>query len=325
MSAFTTEPSRQWRPSGSCALFVCDIASFGAEARTDHIQAHVRASLYEQLRRSFDEAGVPFDSCYREDRGDGVMVAVPPEAGTALLVSSVADRLRAELRRHNDVSSEAAQIRLRVAVHIGEAHSDGNGLVGTSVNHAFRILDAAEFKAALRSTSAHLALIVSQRVYDDIVRHGRDLIDPADYRQVEIQVKETAAIAWIRVPGMRVPDTTQGRDIATRQETPQRTRAVDGRTAPNQILFELVDRLLEIPMITTAGGREQVVSALSPEIAGVIPRHAEARHDTYAIIRTCLDYPQGLQELLDDIRGFAGDSLPVRRLEQTIARLLLQS
>jgi hypothetical protein len=59
------------------------------------------------------------------------------------------------------------------------------------------------------------------------------------------------------------------------------------------------------------------------QIRAVIPRSADARSDTYEIIRTCLDYPGGLQELLRALRGFAGDSLALGRLERAIARLLL--
>ncbi|RAY12802.1 hypothetical protein DPM19_22545 [Actinomadura craniellae] len=300
-------------------MFVCDIAAFGDRRRTDEARTHMRHVLYASLEHGFDKGGVPFEECYREDRGDGAMLAVPPQADTGLLLSSVVDLLRAEVRRHNDFSNEAAQLRLRVAVHTGAAHSDGNGLVGTAVNHTFRILDATPFKDVLRDSGAHLALAVSQRVYEDVVRHGRGLVDPADYRRIEVQVKETSDTAWVRVPGMRLPGTAPGGAVVAPNGSP----AVPPRRAPrprtaNQILFELVDLMLDIPVMAMERNREQVVRMLAPEIAGVIPRHGEARADTLAILRTCLDYSDGLPELLMAIRGFTGDSVPMRRLEQAV-------
>src|SRR5262249_21746003 len=120
--------------------------------------------------------------------------------GADVLLTSLAEQLRAEVRRHNEVSSQAAQMRLRVAVHTGEVRFDGYGLLGTAVNHAFRILDAAPFKEAFRDSPANVGLIVSEPVYDDVVRPGLGLVDPSDYRRISVEVKETVATAWINVP-----------------------------------------------------------------------------------------------------------------------------
>ena len=321
MPQSTRAPSGGWRPSGGCSLFVCDIASFGHASRTDGVQEHLRAVMYAALRGSFDDAKIGYDQCYQEDRGDGAMIAVPPDLDTALLLTSVVDRLRAEVRRHNAVSNAAAQMRLRVAVHTGEVRWDGQGLVGTAVNHVFRLLDAAVFKDALSQSGAGLALIVSQRVHDDVVRHGRGLVDPGDYRQVEVRVKETETTAWIAIPGHRRQGTGPTQEVVPQSDLPSVPPLTRGSDV--QILFELVDRVLDIPLMRAERGREQVVGVLSIDIAGVIPRSAEARSDVHAIIRTCLDYPGGLQEVLQAIRGFVGDSMAVQRLEQTIARLLL--
>ncbi|MFI0357164.1 hypothetical protein [Actinomadura sp. 9N407] len=321
-----------WHPSGLCSQFVCDIAAFGDGKRTDDVRAHVRKALYGGLAESFAAEGIPLDDCHHEDRGDGVMVIVPPHFDTALLITTVVTRLRAAVRRHNAFSSEAAQMRLRVAVHTGEAHWDGTGLVGEAVNHTFRILDAGAFKDLLRDSGADLALIVSQRVYDDVVRHGRELVDPGDYRQIDVEVKETQTTAWVSVPGTGLPNTglpavpNSGAVVPSPHRVPDRDDVPwlpGGEATSNDILFELVDHALEIPQMAAERSRERVVSALPLQIRTVIPRSMDARSDTYEIIRTCLDYPGGLQELLSALRGFAGDSLALGRLERAIARLLL--
>lgn len=195
----------RWTPDGLCSLFVCDIASFGHPARSDLDRHTVRRALYDGLRSSFDDEGVPLADCYREDRGDGAMVLVPPSTDTAILLTSLVDRLKSEVRRHNDVSSTTARMRLRVAVHTGVVRSDANGLIGTAVNHVFRLLEAEALRLSLQRTGADIALIASDRVYEDVIWHGLGLVDPGEYQGVPVRVKETVTTAWIRVPGMRPP------------------------------------------------------------------------------------------------------------------------
>lgn len=315
-----------WRPAGLCAFLVCDIAGFSGSERVDPVRVRVRKAMYDGLGQSLADAGVRLDDCYHEDRGDGVMVVVPPTVGTEVLLTTVVDRLRAEVRHHNEAASDSAQMRLRVAVNVGEAEADGRGIVSTALTHAFRLLDAAQLKEAVAAAETGIAVIVSRRVYDDVVCHGRGLVDPGDYFPVRVQVKETADDAWIMVPGVR-----PGRPGAAVPAVP-----VEGAVAkevgalpsmvedlPPASMFRIVDELLKIPRLRGERGRDQVVGALSLEIAGAVPRSGEARADLFAIVQTCLDYPGGLQQFLQAVKGFVGESMAVRRLEQTIAQALL--
>lgn len=310
-----------WHPKGPCLLFACDIASFGAEARTDPIQKHVRDALYSLVRTSFEESGVDLSRSYQEDRGDGLFIALPLDVGVEPVVSAVPDRLRAELVHYNEKSSEAAQIRLRVSVHLGEAHRDAHGLVGTAVNHMFRLLEAPPLREALSASEAELATVVSDRVFQDFVRHGTGRIVPGDYQRAEIIVKETTTVGWIRIPGLSPALRATQAEV---QEYGARPNSHVRPAAPGaEALFDLVDALQAIPMLAGPAGRDQLIGALSQGMAGVIPRHAEARLDLYAIVRTCLDYPGGLQELRSQLRGFVGDSMLLDAVDQGIARLLL--
>ncbi|HEU5030829.1 MAG TPA: hypothetical protein VFV01_38350 [Spirillospora sp.] len=322
-----------WRPGGLCSFLVCDIAGFSSAERDDPVRVRVRKAMYEGLDRSLAEgAGVRLDDCYHEDRGDGVMVVLPAEVGTERLLTTVVDRLRAEVRHHNRAASESAQMRLRVAVNVGEAVADGHGVVGAELTHAFRLLDAAPLKEAVAAAETAIAVIVSRRVYEDVVRHGRGLVDPGDYYPVEVEVKETEGGAWIMVPGVRPAAAASSGPLALREDgLSERDRDEDDRggvfvppaEVPVPVLFQMVDDLLDIPQMRHERGRERLVGALSPAIAGVIPRAPEAKADLFAILQTCLDYPGGLQQFLQAVRGFAGESMAVRRLERTTARLLL--
>ncbi|TDC67529.1 hypothetical protein E1200_14650 [Actinomadura sp. GC306] len=282
--------------------------------------------MYDGLERSLAELGLRPHEWYEEDRGDGVMVVLPPSVTVESLLTAVVGRLRAEVRHHNGAASETAQMRLRVAVNVGEAESDGRGIVSTALTHAFRLLDAAPLKEAVAEAETGIAVIVSRRVYEDVVAHGRGLVDPGDYYRVEVRVKETSDLAWIMVPGGR-PVRRAEAPAVVEPERPVHGaggRPLEAADVSPVSLFRIVDALLDIGPLRAERGRDQLVGALSADIAGAVPRKAEARLDLYAIVRTCLDYPGGLQDFLQTVRGFVGESMAVRRLEQTIARALLQ-
>src|SRR5262249_34867597 len=111
-----------------CGLFAVDIVGFNGWQRDDDIQIYLHKSLYEMLRDSFDRSDVPWSDCTHEDRGDGVLVVIPPWIPVAGLVA-IPDRLCGLIRRHNYVSSNAAHVQLRAAMHIGPVHHDGHGFV----------------------------------------------------------------------------------------------------------------------------------------------------------------------------------------------------
>jgi hypothetical protein len=351
------ELSGGWVPNGLCSLFVCDIAAFGHPARNDLDRAAVRTALYEGLRKSFDAVEVPFRICYVEDRGDGALMAIPPRADTSVLVTTLIDRLRAEVRRHNHVSVPTAQLRLRVAVHTGVVHFDGNGLVGTAVNLAFRLLEAEQLKLTLSETGADLALIVSIRVYDDVIRHGLGLVDPSEYQRVVIDVKETVMPAWIMVPGIGKPrsaifptpvtviDTRTAAPTAPTPpaapaatsldppalpaaDLPPALPAVGPPTLPAPVaivhpapdLDTLVDLALDIRQLRVRQLREQIVAELPLALTQAITkRRAKGdRAELIAIIRTCSAHPHGLRDLLHVVRQFAGNSAQVTELGRSI-------
>jgi hypothetical protein len=174
-----------------------DIAGFGR--RDQHIQDYVRTAMYALLRRAFTEARVPWPQHpWREDRGDGALVVLSADA-IHQVVDLLVQRLYAGLRRHNKVSSDAAQMTLRMAVHTGFVHPDEHGLSGDAIVRLYRLLDAPAFKDAVRSQHAVLGLVVSQYVYDNVVRHSLGFVDPDSFRKLQIVNKETSVDAWIHL------------------------------------------------------------------------------------------------------------------------------
>ena len=127
--------------------------------------------------------------------------------------------LATELRLHRTASSATNRLRLRVAVHTGLLHSEPAGAwTGTPLRDLARLLDADAVRQALRDTpETDLVLVVSQLVYDTVVRHGYTL-DPAGFRPVRVQVKETDETAWVHIPGTVVPAEPPAATVA--EDTP---------------------------------------------------------------------------------------------------------
>ncbi|MDX3194260.1 tetratricopeptide repeat protein [Streptomyces sp. MN03-5084-2B] len=180
-------------------IVVVDVEGFGAWQRTNHHQLAVRRGLYSCLRTSFDRAGIPWESCETEDRGDGVFVLAPPEVPKCLFVEALPARVVDALAEHNHLHGPEARIRLRLAVHAGEINYDDHGVTAASVNLTFRLANSSELRAALAGSRGILALITSNWFFDEVVRHSITA-RPGTYRNVTVSAKETVTSAWIALP-----------------------------------------------------------------------------------------------------------------------------
>jgi hypothetical protein len=197
----TAKPRRVLPADGRlCTLFAVDIAGFTRPGRDDDIRLYLHKQLYEVLEKAFDDSGIPWARCFHEDRGDGALIVVPPGVACKGIIDPLAERLRGLIRRHNHVSCQAAGIQLRAAAHIGLVEHDGHGFVGGDINLLFRMLEARVLRRALASSSAELALIVSDDIYR-LVRWFPSRVSPDTFQRVRFQVKHTRAWGWTYLPG----------------------------------------------------------------------------------------------------------------------------
>ncbi|MEV4253000.1 hypothetical protein AB0J52_07500 [Spirillospora sp. NPDC049652] len=177
-------------------MVAVDIVSFTDPRRDEEIRLFLRHRLYEQLRDAFVMTLLPWDACYIEDRGDGALVIAPPDVPPHLLLDPLAHHLLALLRRGNRFASDPARMRLRMAAHSGHVERDVHGVAGTAVNDMFRLLDAPRFRDAASGSGADLSMIVSDRLYEEVLTN-RGMLFPELYRQVEVSCKQTTALGWI--------------------------------------------------------------------------------------------------------------------------------
>ena len=219
------------------------------------------------MQGAFGRAGIPWDNCDHEDRGDGVFVLVPAEVPKALLAESLPAALVTALRAHNDRHPGPERIRLRMALHAGEVHYDQHGVTAVAVNLAFRLLDAAPLKAALASSSGVLAVIVSSWFFEEVVRHSGAA---PGYRPAEVAVKETTTTGWICLPDRPVPAGWSGQ--------------VDQQATRLEVRRSLAD--IE-SLLSLSPGRQpaDIALALSNEYRAVLERPILAEEQTLTGVR----------------------------------------
>jgi len=191
-------------PAMHHCIVVVDVEGFGARHRTRADQGAIRHGLYQALQLAFMRSGVGWDDCYHEDRGDGVLILVPPQVPKVMLAAGVPGELAAAIHAHNQAHDTNARIRLRLALHGGEVLHDAYGVTGTAVNLAFRLLEAGQLKQALAGSPGVLAVITSAWFYEEVVRHTEQCA-PATWRRVLVMVKETREDGWISLPDAPYP------------------------------------------------------------------------------------------------------------------------
>jgi hypothetical protein len=178
-------------------------------SRPDPIKGELRNKTYELFETALHKAGI--DSCHHDrfvDRGDGLLALIHPvdQAPKVVLLNRVVPVLSRLLADYNaglpSRSQQQRQLRVRVVMHAGEVHYDANGCFGEALDVAFRLLDAARVKRALRDTAGPLILVISADIYSSIVRHGYDGINDETFHQlVRVQVAGKRYPGWIHIPG----------------------------------------------------------------------------------------------------------------------------
>jgi class 3 adenylate cyclase len=160
-------------------------------SRPDPVKAELRSKLYELFDEALRSAGIRRRHRDRfTDRGDGILALIHPvdQAPKAILLKTAIPAFSQLLTDYNASLPRASrpqrQLRVRVVMHAGEVHYDANGCFGEALDIAFRLLDAAHVKKALRTTADPLILVISGDIYGTIVRHGYDGIDQSAFHQL---------------------------------------------------------------------------------------------------------------------------------------------
>jgi hypothetical protein len=268
--------------------------------------------MYQSLQWAFAEASIAWSDCFLQDVGDSILALAPSEIPKGAFAGVLPMALVAAIEDHNLAHPPEERFKLRLALHAGEVTMDRYGVAAPAVIHACRLLNAQPLKDYLAGSPGNLAMIVSDWFYTDVIRHHAEYA-PEAYRKTDVDVKELNGFGWIRLPDGVLPPE---KPTAKAPAVVQRDLPVFGRprlrpASPD--FYEVVDALEEIPCMQGEHTRGQVVDQL--RFAGMVRYFASRRAHITSILRTCLDFEDGLKELVLVIsEQESGESVPLKRL-----------
>lgn len=289
-----------------------DIAGYGDMDRTRPNYVAMRAGMYESVRRAFAESAIPWEACFIQDLGDSILALAPSDIPKGAFAGKLPEALVTALEEHNAVHPVEEKIKLRLALHAGEVTVDRYGAASSAATLACRLLDAQPLKDNLAGSNGNLAVIVSDWFFTDVIRHHVEYA-PEAYRKTKIGVKEFDGAGWIRLPdGVLPEDPREGVPVVVQHEAPA-FRHVPRLRPASPVFYELVDALEDIPCMQEEQARRQVVDQL--RFAEMVRYFASRRAHITSILRTCLDFEDGLKDLVTAIsEQEKGESIPVKRL-----------
>ncbi|WP_158854539.1 effector-associated domain 2-containing protein [Saccharothrix deserti] len=285
------------------SFVVVDVEGYGDPTRTTHHRLAARAGMHQVLMSAFADCDLPWNDKAVDDAGDSLIVIVPGDVPKSLLADRLPTRVAAKLREHNAVHSHGARLRMRMALHSGEvAYDVFGGKSSPDLIFACRILDADDAKSALKHSNATLVLIASDPFYQSVILHD-PAAHPNAFRLVRADVKEVRAKAWVRLVDDYQPATSV-----------QRLPTPPPQSSKITALRAVVEILLRTPGFDTREGRDLVLRDLP--FAASIARMSTDRADVVSIVRTCENYPGGVETLVDAIRFYAEGTTAMAELDR---------
>ncbi|MEZ7129652.1 hypothetical protein ACBR40_30330 [Nonomuraea sp. AD125B] len=169
----------------------------GDDLRHDSIQS----GLAQVMDRGARETGLRRDTWTRQEAGDGEVIVLPDGEPELRVIDDLIRRVRKALHDHNRERRDDARLRIRVAIGHGVVKRGAMGFVGQVVVTTCRLLDAKAARAALKANPrADLVLILTDRLYEDVVRQLHTSYRPESFTRLEVPTKERTEIAWMWIP-----------------------------------------------------------------------------------------------------------------------------
>ncbi|GAA2111766.1 hypothetical protein GCM10009759_54050 [Kitasatospora saccharophila] len=176
-------------------------------------QSTVQTDLVRLLDEAARRSGLDRTGWERQPQGDAEFDVLPADVPEAVVLGPFVHHLAVCLRMLN-ARAEGPRLRMRLAIDSGVATTAALGHAGPAPVAVARYVNAHQLKAVLAGLlAADLAVIVSDRLYQDVVRSGQPGLDPAQYRRVHVRIKEFLSYGWIRVPGHGADDLREFTDL----------------------------------------------------------------------------------------------------------------
>ncbi|MBF9129466.1 hypothetical protein I0C86_10865 [Plantactinospora sp. S1510] len=183
-------------------LISVDAKGYGGH--TDRRQAAVQEGLLAVLDVAARRAGLHRAGWERQPAGDGELSVLPSTEQEPRVLDDFVRELHSALVSYNEDLVRQAQLRLRLALHFGAAMPAGNGFSGQGVVQVSRLVDSEPVRAILADERIPLAVVISDRLFTDVVAQGHTSLRPGDFRPINVNHKEYGRRAWLRSPGFDI-------------------------------------------------------------------------------------------------------------------------
>jgi hypothetical protein len=214
-------------------------------------QPNLSAAVQDTLASAFDRCGhreIWEERRFPQSTGDGYLLGVLPEV-LPFLIHPFLDSLHEALHEMDEslrAKDRSLRLRLRVSINVGPVPDFGEertDRIGDPTNTTFRLLDSTALRGVLERSNPNvtlLAAIISQRVFDDVIRAGyAPAVHPDRLEQVTAEVpdKDFAEPAWIYVPRpSRLPTGAGTRTSAPVVDAPASGPVKEYRNVGQQII-----------------------------------------------------------------------------------------
>ncbi|HEX6342858.1 hypothetical protein [Umezawaea sp.] len=180
-------------------LVCCDLRKYGAA--DDQLQGILQELLVQSLDRAGVAAGLDRTTWHRQPKGDEEFAVLPPDTPERPVVDDYVRALNAELRSVNRYRVPEAKVRMRMALHHGAVVDGANGFPGKDAVLVSRLLNSEAAHQALEDfPNADLVVVLSEHLYDTLVAGGHTSLNPADFRRVDVTVKNFSGHGRMWIP-----------------------------------------------------------------------------------------------------------------------------
>jgi hypothetical protein len=191
-----------WSSAGPVRRIVTVSDAEGYSKRRDDEQRDLQNRMADIQVQAACNARLDLQQAITQGTGDGSLVAWPPGTSELDVVTHYISELCCELERVNQSLSRGSRIRLRLAISAGLVEPAANGITGQAAIRASVLVNSDPLRKALRNAPrSSLAVILDDKLFDDVVKTGRRGLRPEAYERVVITDKGGAEhVGWITVP-----------------------------------------------------------------------------------------------------------------------------
>ncbi|MEU4830100.1 hypothetical protein [Streptosporangium sp. NPDC023615] len=215
---------------GRALIVSSDLRGYGRG--TDKRHEAMQRGFIDLHREAADSAGLNRHRWAIQPEGDGELAVLPANEPDPLVVDQYIRALHQGLVEYNEGLGADLRLRLRVALAFGTAYPSANGYAGQAVVEASRLVNWRPLKKIFDDREdVNIVLILSQRVFEDVVRQGHTSYASDDFHRVMVREKEFSSPAWIWSPEFNSSDLRLLSDSAESDDRMNRADAHASQSA----------------------------------------------------------------------------------------------